>query len=1181
MKTFLCLTSRAQDEPDEYHNIPVNLLKDDDATTAVNIERINKSTKLQKLLQVIRCELERPKESIATSALSPTKQWTPLYYSVYHNRTAALQHFLHAGHSPNGLVDLGQPPLCIATAAGHLDVVTLLCEADADINAAVRYTGEMALHIAINAGRSDLTDVLLSCNPNLNAKTLQSRETPLHYAAAKAGSLATVVSLIKRGADVEALNAKGCSPAEVALQSKNLNAAVAIVSAARGSRRILAKEKELLLKHVEKAQNRFSMNNELIGDIFEAGCPPDSTVLIEAIKRNDSGLVEMFLEKGADPNRSSASGLLPIFAALACSGSQIMHTLIKHKADVTLKDQSGHTVLQGVFESVLAHDREVVSKLFQMLLSNGADPLARYSDGSTLLHHAVVEGSGIAKIVQQLLQHGVKIDEQDFQGNTALHMAFRNRLCISVLIKHGSNTELLNKEGLTALLHATKYATRDKEPDFEPLVKASNISTTDPTGMTSLHFASQNGLERAVRALLHARSDTSAVDSRKRTPLLLAVCHQQWHIVPLFASQPGVNAWNEEGLTALHLIAMSTPNSPSSWKDIASATAPFCEKGVSRTLREKSGATPLILAVKSLPEDGLPVVEALLSRKGSERSNCVGHQDLQQHDALYYAATLCKPSFVLALLKNGSPFALKDWLPSNKLVDADNAVGKQVLKIMAEHEWLHRALSLQRQSFGDSSGSALPSILPIDDLRLLLTMGLNPNSPPKSKFTSPLLWTVLNQVQPSLPTEYLSDVLKVLFTFGADANVIATRNMPRNSLNEGTQSTGLTIHPLTYLLERSQTVEISLIQLFLDNGAKLSIASTFFKGRHPLHTAVQIKQIDIIKLFLKNNANVNSKDANGLTPLHTSILQNNPETTDMLLHAGAQIDTKDNAGNTPLHIAALHSNASLITTLLHRGASASALNSHGKTPLDLLPPSPNNPDAQRISSLLTYAQEDERRSMSTSTITSSSQPLSTTPPSSITTSSTAPAPPPTTRRKKSFVRPPPTPMTPHQLLSTSAKVPPHLLRNQSNPSIDLDEPQQPKPETATPVRLSKQVVSIRYTPPTPDPHARLASPLPSSSPDQNPVVVREEKRVDSSVHLALVQGEEGKVAVVRGEDEAENKKQKKEFPILDRKCTSFDRKDEVGGKMGKQVENRGDGHGEGDGDELASWLAVSGALERL
>jgi hypothetical protein len=76
----------------------------------------------------------------------------------------------------------------------------------------------------------------------------------------------------------------------------------------------MAKEKDTLLGYVEKT--RLSTNNDLIADVFATICDLDSNVLVEAIKENDTSLVEIFIRRGADQDRETAKGLRPIFAAL-------------------------------------------------------------------------------------------------------------------------------------------------------------------------------------------------------------------------------------------------------------------------------------------------------------------------------------------------------------------------------------------------------------------------------------------------------------------------------------------------------------------------------------------------------------------------------------------------------------------------------------------------------------------------------------------------------------------------------------------------------------------------------------------------------------------------------------------------------------------------------------------------
>jgi ankyrin repeat protein len=943
-----------------------------DTPTALNEHAANmsmaehKSSRMQTIVEVFKCEFAKPARTSSEKeqgGLQPSKDWKPLHYAAFYGREAALIHFLRAGQSPDGVSGTVETPLLIAIAAGHEQIVKILCAAGADVNAATEDKGETALHLAINLGRSHMIDVLLAYRPNLEAQTLQGHSTPLHCAAAKSGSLATVLSLLVYGASYEALNKEACTPAEVALRNNNIQAAVAIISSARESRSKLVREKELLLRYVEKTQNRYSMNNELIADIFEAGCGPESTVLVEAIKRDDARLVEMFLEKGADPDRPTAKGLYPLFVALGCSDARIIQLLVDHKVDTTVRDIKGHNVLQVALEKSLAHDPEAMRKLFETLILSGADPEVTYPDGKTLLHCVVKQGSAYVKVAQLLLKVDVDVNQQDSFGCTALHLAGRSRICIEVLLKHGAIANLPNNNGLTPLLGAISTADQDTEIELEPLIKASNLKVTDECQKTALHFAAERGLAKAARLLLKCGAGTTLVDLKGQTPLMTAVLHQQWSIVPLLANQPGINCWDENGMTALHYLAITMPKSPSTWKDIAKAAEHFCGRSVSRSMRDRTGATPLIQAVKALPEEGRPVLEALLVEKGRERSSCVGHEDHDGHSALFYATTMSKVIFTEVLLEGGAPFAFKDWIPKKARSSLGTEKNKRILKVFAEFEWMRRSRILRRTSKDAPSVSVLSTTLPLQDLRHMLTMGLDPNALPtwKSNVKTSLLWTVLGHtlVQPPLPPNYLLDMMKLVFEYGADPNATSENAQIEMAKDSAPQDSAR--HPITFLLEQSLDVDIDLITLFLDNGAKLTISSPFYEGRYPLHSAIKAGRKDIITRFIAQKVNLETLDLQKRTPLHIAANQGDADIFDVLLQSVAKIDVQDVEGNTPLHCAAASGHSKIVARLLREGARVIQKNKKGKMPLECVSDAEGGSEKDKVIKLLKYAEEQERK----------------------------------------------------------------------------------------------------------------------------------------------------------------------------------------------------------------------------
>jgi ankyrin repeat protein len=930
---------------------------------------VRKSSKLQTHVEVLRCRLGKPAAiSEADSTFAPSKEWTPIYYAVYHQREAALTHFLRNGGSPDDSEGINQPPLCIAAANGYIEIVKTLLDAGANVDATTK-AGETALHLAIKDNRMDVIDALLEAGPELEIHTTETNETPLHYAASKSGSLATVVSLLKLGAKYDTLNSRNQSPAEAALLANNIQGAVAIINAAHGKRNRLVKEKEMLLKHVERSQNRFSIGNELIADIFSAACDPDSTVLVEAIKRDDASLVELFLAKGADPDRATARGDRPIFVALECAGAPVVQTLAKHNIDVTVRDVKGLSVLQAALEGPLAQDKDNISVIFDCLLSKGANPTVTYPDQKTLLHRIVSPTFAYPRVAHLLLKAGIKVNTLDNDGNTALHLATHSKPCMEVLLKNGANPRQTNRDGLTPLLYAVTHGEKDHENDLEDLIKSSDARKTNSNGQSALHLAAANGLEKAVRMLLRARAETTTVDSNKHTPLLLAVLNHHWRVVPILTIPPNINSWDEEGMTALHYISTSVPKAPATWKDIATAAVPFCERGVSRSMRDRTGATPLILAVKTLPEEGLLVVEALLMQQADKGAgwNCVGHEDHHERDALNYATTLRKPLFVEALLKHGATFTFKDWIPKKGPLDPSAKADKRILELLAQHEWLHRASILRRQSVGpesESKTSLFASIFSTKDLTTMIAMGLKPNALPKTSLGSSLLWAILRQIplQPPLPPQYLLDAVKLILEHNADPNVGTARGGRRTpSPQASTQDLPLSLHTLTFLLEEYPTVDIDLITLLLTKGTKLSIASPFYGGRYPLHSAVKANRMDLVDEFLLQRADVNCIDVEGRSPLFIAAEKGFWEIADTLLRRGAKVDLKDNEGNTVSHVAAIGGSKRIVATLLRAGANANIKNAKGQKPQACVPEKLEQKEKDKIVHMLTDSSEKEIR----------------------------------------------------------------------------------------------------------------------------------------------------------------------------------------------------------------------------
>ena len=136
-------------------------------------------------------------------------------------------------------------------------------------------------------------------------------------------------------------------------------------------------------------------------------------------------------------------------------------------------------------------------------------------------------------------------------------------------------------------------------------------------------------------------------------------------------------------------------------------------------------------------------------------------------------------------------------------------------------------------------------------------------------------------------------------------------------------------------------------------------------GQPPLHVAAEKGRFIVTELLLKHGAEIDGKDTNGNTPLHTAIMfgrtqvaeflikrgaEFNPNSlledmvsnsvTDrdvirLLLRNGADINHLSDQGNTPLLDAIKLDNRVLVKLLITNGADVNKTGSSGQTPLQL------------------------------------------------------------------------------------------------------------------------------------------------------------------------------------------------------------------------------------------------------
>ena len=111
------------------------------------------------------------------------------------------------------------------------------------------------------------------------------------------------------------------------------------------------------------------------------------------------------------------------------------------------------------------------------------------------------------------------------------------------------------------------------------------------------------------------------------------------------------------------------------------------------------------------------------------------------------------------------------------------------------------------------------------------------------------------------------------------------------------------------------------------------IGATSFASNSPLADAAEKSDRAAIRTLLKQHADVNAPQADGMTALHWAVRLDDLETSRLLVKGGANVNATNDYGVAPLSLACENGNAELVELLLSGGADANTTLHGGETVL--------------------------------------------------------------------------------------------------------------------------------------------------------------------------------------------------------------------------------------------------------
>ena len=483
-------------------------------------------------------------------------QLTVLMAATLKQSTSLVTLLLERGADPNITDNTGRSPLFMACDLGHHEVASLLlynqCEGgSANPNLQGVEPEKYALWTACMRNHLDIVNLLINskANPDLigqdGCHLVQKAHIDGHYEVVRL--------LLESGADPRALIGVDLQ------ESCHLGYSEYVHSIHQGES--FEKLKMGIREACQSGYPETAMgiiigitdenNQKECYDVWKRiwqGFPSAETVNeIDSQSREDNLLWQCFCSKnqeqmaqlindGHNPNIRNDRGTPLLHACMQNKMTRAVFALCNCPIiDINQKDELGRTVLFYTLDwFIVTHDEQRCC-MFDHLLQCGAEVLPD-DFGRTLVHAwQLVPSGGVQGITLEKLTAHVPIDQGDFRGQTALHIAVLENKPAKVreLLEAGSNPETLDTNGISPLELAKR------RPDdaickmfSERCSLEGNMSDARCQNITepeNVHFSNEYNMEHRVTGALHKlfqqanqKSSSKQFMNKYRMPLLIS-----------------------------------------------------------------------------------------------------------------------------------------------------------------------------------------------------------------------------------------------------------------------------------------------------------------------------------------------------------------------------------------------------------------------------------------------------------------------------------------------------------------------------------------------------------------------------------------------------------------------------------------------------------------------------------
>lgn len=390
----------------------------------------------------------------------------------------------------------------------------------------LRHAKEHSLTLAVRWDHIECLEVLHVEREVLNG--LRIHGLPLLAWAVSNGSPHAVQALLRKGADVNAVDESGMTPLMHAVDVDRIACWLRSLPPETRSRRARCNVRALLAA----------------GANVDATDSAGRSALWVAATCGLTACVRDLIDARANVDHARTGRRTPLHLAAERGFVECLKALLEAGASVEAADQDGKTPLHMAVRA-----RHV--NCVKALIRAGAHVDRVAGDGSTPLHVATDFGC-----LQALLEAGANVEAARQDGYAPLHVAVRAGPveCVEALIRAGADVDRVAGDGSTPLLLGAMFG---KAKCLQALLEAgANANAALRNDGTALHQAALHGHEECLTTLMHAGADVQHTSDDGWTALLVAAQHGQVSALRvLLQAGAHIDAIDTSGENALHKAA--------------------------------------------------------------------------------------------------------------------------------------------------------------------------------------------------------------------------------------------------------------------------------------------------------------------------------------------------------------------------------------------------------------------------------------------------------------------------------------------------------------------------------------------------------------------------------------------------------------------------------------------------